>query len=252
VDNARVFLSSERFSTPVNNVAGGGDGSFDVTMPILSGENELVILGARKNGFSHWAAFYRDVVESTYQPAALTVTLTWGTDQTDVDLYVREPEGEGGETGDTVYYSHRKGESTEHPFLDLDDTSGLGPEHYIALPGMTTLHADQSPAPSLFGDYTVRVHYYADHDADYDTVQPVGWSVRWRQLAFCPPPCASPEDDGFWVEGGDSGALGYASSSECCNIENGGASWGDAFTIPYPAPDPADWAVPDPPAVMLP
>ena len=251
VGNARVFLSNKRYSTPVSNAAGGGTGEFEVLMPITQGESELVIIGAKANSFSHWAGFLRDVVESTFSPSAMTVTLTWGQDQSDVDLYVKEPDG-GGKTGDTVYYAHRRGTSSTSPYLDFDDTSGLGPEHYIGLAGMRTLYGDMSEAPSLYGDYTVKVHYYADHDADTETVQPISWNLDWRFLAFCPDPCANPEETGIWEEGSSSGFLSSASSGNCCNIGHAGADWSDAVSISYPQPDPADWTVPAPPAVMLP
>jgi uncharacterized protein YfaP (DUF2135 family) len=251
VNNARVFLSNKRFSTPVNNSAGGGDGSFEIVVPIGQGENDLVIIGAKANSFSHWAAFKRDVVESTASPSALSVTLSWGQGQSDVDLYVKEPDGPG-TTGDTVYYSHRKGVSTTNPYLDFDNVSGFGPEHYIGLNGMTTLYTDASSAPNLYGDYTVKVHYYSDHDSDTETTQPISWNLSWRFLAFCPDPCADPESDGFWEEGSASGSLATASSGNCCNIDNSGGDWSAPIDISYPQPDPADWNIPDPPGVMLP
>jgi uncharacterized protein YfaP (DUF2135 family) len=251
VNNARVFVSNKRYSTDVNNSAGGGDGSFDIVVPVAQGENDLVILGAKASSFSHWAAFHRDVIESTYSPAALTVTLGWGQGSSDVDLYVKEPDGMG-KVGDTVFYAHRRGSSMAHPFLDFDNTSGYGPEHYIAVNGMTTLYTDATPAPNLYGTYTVKVHYYADHDGDSESTQPISWNLEWRFLAFCPDPCANPEDDGFWEEGSASGVLGAASSGTCCNIDNGGPTWSQAFQIDYPQPDPADWSIPDPPGVMLP
>ena len=251
VDNARVLLSSDRFSVPVDNQPGGGTGEFEALIPIGQGENEIVILAARQNSFSHWAAFHRDVIESTYSPAAMTVTLTWDQDRSDIDLYVREPAGPGVE-GDTVYYGHRKGVSDMYPYLDFDNTRGFGPEHYIALNGMRTLYAGGSEAPSLYGDYTVKVHYYADHDDDPESVQPISWNVRWRFLAFCPDPCDDPEEDGFWEEGSSNGVLTAAASGNCCNIEHSGADWSAPIAISYPQPDPEDWIVPSPSEVMLP
>lgn len=251
VDNARVLLSNKRYSVPVDNTPGGGTGAFEALIPLAQGENELVILGAKRESFSHWAAFHRDVIESTHSPAAMTVTLRWEQGDSDVDLYVKEPDGASA-VGDTVYYRHRRGVSATNPYLDFDNTRGYGPEHYIALNGMRTLYSDQSPAPNLYGDYTVKVHYYADHDADPTTPQPISWSLDWRFLAFCPDPCADPEEDGFWQEGSTSGVLTYASSANCCSIGNSGGDWSAPVSIAYPQPDLDDWAVPDPPAVMLP
>jgi len=252
VGNARIFLSNKRYSFPVNNQAGGGDGAFSALVPIQQGESELVIIGATQNSFSHWAAFHRDVIESTFSAAALEVTLGWSRGQSDVDLYVQEPDSDEGDVGDTVYYAHRRGADPAHPYLDFDNTSGYGPEHYLGLPGTTSLYDDGSPAPSLHGTYTVGVHYYADHDDDPESDQVVPWNVHWRYLAFCPEPCTDPEANGIWREGTRNGVLATASSGQCCNIDDGGASWSSLFTIDYPEPDPDDYAIPDPPGVMLP
>lgn len=253
VNNARIFINNKKYSTSVNNAAGSGDGTFNITVPVSQGDNELVIIGAKKNSFSHWAAFKRDAVLSNASPAAMTVTLSWGQNQSDVDLYVKEPDkSDGSKTGDTVYYSHRRGASATNPYLDFDNTSGYGPEHYYALSGMKTLYTDSSQADNLYGTYKVRVHYYADHDSDTETTQPITWGVGWRYLAYCADPCSDPESTGFWLEGSQSGSLSSASSSACCNIDNSGGSWSSAWTIPYPQPTASDWVVPPSTTVMLP
>src|SRR6185503_12076827 len=128
----------------------------------------------KQNGLGNWAGFYRNVIESTYFTSALTVTLGWGQGESDVDLYVKEPDAldGSGRIGDTVYYGHRNGESTTNPYLDLDNTGGFGPEHYIAVDRTKTLYTDLTEAPNLYGDYTIRIHYYADHDSDSMFVQP--------------------------------------------------------------------------------
>ena len=258
VNNLRVLTPGGNYSTPVNNTAArGGDGTFDITIPIQQGENMIALLAAKSSSFSHWAAFKLIIIESTASVADLTVTLTWAQNDSDMDLYVKEPD-EPEEAvrdlriGDTVYYSNREGVDTDHPYLDFDNTSGFGPEHYIAENGMTTLYTDASAADGLYGDYTVRVHYYADRDDDDQGDQTINWLVHWRYLAFCPGPCDDPENDGFWVEGSRSGALSTADSGTCCNINNGGPAWSDAWTISYDEPDPEDYAIPDPPDVMLP
>lgn len=67
-------------------------------------------------------------MESLIYPTAqltegvITVTLEWG-NEPDVDLHVTEP------NGTHVYYRNKSGISG---YLDLDDTSGNGPEHYYA------------------------------------------------------------------------------------------------------------------------
>jgi uncharacterized protein YfaP (DUF2135 family) len=254
VNNAYVFLSNKQYRTPINNQAGGGDGTFEVTVPVEQGENDFAILSASpSHPYTQWAGFFRDVIESTHSPAALTVTLDWGQGLSDVDLYVKEPDRDG-KTGDTVYFAHRAAFSPTNPYLDFDNTAGFGPEHYIALDGMKTLYTDASEGPNLYGDYTVKVHYYGDHDDDFETIQPIGWSLGWRYLAFCPDPCTDPEATGIWVEGGAGGGLSADrnAGTGCCNIDNSGPDWSEAITISYPQPDPNDYIVPPSHDVMLP
>jgi tetratricopeptide (TPR) repeat protein len=52
------------------------------------------------------------------------IYLTWDTDKSDVDLWVRTP------TGEVVKYNHRKGQGGEALFDDV--TSGYGPESFTA------------------------------------------------------------------------------------------------------------------------
>jgi tetratricopeptide (TPR) repeat protein len=73
------------------------------------------------------------------QQADLRVTISWNTDNTDVDLWVMEPDGT------KCFYQHQKTSSGGQ--LSQDQTQGYGPERYQvqkALPGL----------------YTVIVHYY--------------------------------------------------------------------------------------------
>ncbi len=77
--------------------------------------------------------------------AALRVTLTWDTNDTDVDLWVSDPSGENcGWTNETT---------ASGLVLDFDDTDGFGPENITT----STVEA---------GTYDVWVHYYSDHDED--------------------------------------------------------------------------------------
>jgi len=75
----------------------------------------------------------------TVQDGIITATLTWGS-QPDVDLHAFEP------NGTHVFYSNRQGVSG---YLDLDDTSGEGPEHYYV-----------SCAALETGTYHFGVNYY--------------------------------------------------------------------------------------------
>ncbi len=92
--------------------------------------------------------YMRNVLNSLEEPeenvtqGIITVTLTWGA-QPDVDLHIYEPDG------NHVYYASRTGNSG---YLDWDDTSSYGPEHYYA-----------SCANLQTGTYNVGVNYYYGH-----------------------------------------------------------------------------------------
>ena len=148
VNNLRVLTPQGNYSTSIDNQAGAGTGEFDITIPLLTGENMVALVASKRRSFSHWAAFKLLIIDSTASHADMTVTMSWGQNSSDVDLYVKEPDGDG-KTGDTVYYSHRRGISTTNPFLDLDNTNGYGPEHYIAQNGMKTKYTDGSESASL-------------------------------------------------------------------------------------------------------
>jgi hypothetical protein len=72
--------------------------------------------------------------------ADVVVTITWNTDNTDVDLHVTEPSGE------ECFYGHRRTHSGGE--LTRDVTQGYGPEMYVLR------HAPR-------GQYQVRAHYFA-------------------------------------------------------------------------------------------
>ncbi|MDF1663071.1 MAG: hypothetical protein P1V97_14955, partial [Planctomycetota bacterium] len=55
--------------------------------------------------------------------AGMLVTITWNTDNTDVDLHVKEPDGE------LCFYSNNK---TDNGSLTQDVTQGYGPEMYLS------------------------------------------------------------------------------------------------------------------------
>lgn len=76
--------------------------------------------------------------------ADIVVTITWNTDNTDVDLHVIEPSGE------ECFFRHR--DTRSGGSLTQDVTQGYGPEMYVL-----------RDAPG--GNYEIRAHYYAsDHN----------------------------------------------------------------------------------------
>jgi uncharacterized protein YfaP (DUF2135 family) len=126
-------------------------GSFDADIPVSYGDNTIILLAGvsisnQSNWYKNSACLFR-TIEGTLAATDLLTTLTWNQNDTDVDLYVTDPDG------DTAYYVTDG--TTSGLVLDFDNTSGYGPEHI-------TLTADTS-GQVLDGTYTVRVHYYSNH-----------------------------------------------------------------------------------------
>ncbi|KAF0095908.1 MAG: hypothetical protein E1N59_684 [Puniceicoccaceae bacterium 5H] len=128
------------------------NGDFTVAVNLVEGLNELTFKTEAKDSNGNLlerpntqiAPFELnlDTLESV-----ILVTLTWTTDQTDVDLYVTDP------TGDTSWYSDKT--TADGGELDFDDTDGYGPEHWT----LATTDTVRWGEP-----YNVRLHYYSAHD----------------------------------------------------------------------------------------
>lgn len=86
-----------------------------------------------------------------------TITMKWS-GAGDVDLYTYEP------SGSTVYYGAKKGRSGE---LDVDNTSGFGPEHYYATCNSANLVA---------GSYRISVDNYSAPAGLTATLQVTGYN----------------------------------------------------------------------------
>lgn len=81
---------------------------------------------------------------------AITVTLTWGAEP-DVDLHIIEP------NNNHVYYRYMNG---SYGFLDLDDVTSYGPEHYyVSCGGIVT------------GTFKVGVNYYYGYNPEVAQIQ---------------------------------------------------------------------------------
>jgi len=93
---------------------------------------------------------------------AFQVTLTWDTDQTDIDLHVIEPDG------DHVYYGNKNSATGQ---LDHDEQYGFGPENYYVL----------STAVPETGQYQIYIHYYTSHASG--SVPPTNCLVRIKTQA---------------------------------------------------------------------
>jgi len=77
---------------------------------------------------------------ANYKGQDLLVVITWNTDNSDVDLHVKEP------TGEECFYGHKKTKIGGH--LTTDVTQGYGPEMYTL-------------AKAKKGTYQIRVKYFA-------------------------------------------------------------------------------------------
>lgn len=111
------------------------NGSFEETAVLTGGDNRIV-LGAGTDTLNVVR------VRSEAPRSSLRVQLGWDTDNSDIDLYVIQPDGEA------VWFQHMT--SGLGGTLDVDNTRGFGPEHYTLI----------SAVPGVFRIY---VHYFANH-----------------------------------------------------------------------------------------
>lgn len=108
----------------------GDDGSFVRSVVLSSGANRIVIAAAGKEVVQN--------ITLDRPPTRLRATLTWNTNQSDIDLYMEDPQRRV-----ASYQATSVGGMT----LDVDNRHGFGPENiYVAQP--------------LSGSYTVRVRNY--------------------------------------------------------------------------------------------
>lgn len=97
------------------------------------------------------------VVHANIPARDITVTLTWNTDGTDVDLHVWDP------GGNHAWYGDLGG--IPGGSLDIDDTDGFGPETFTA----------ENAAP---GEWVVKVRYYNNHGVEAPTMATVKVTLR--------------------------------------------------------------------------
>jgi uncharacterized protein YfaP (DUF2135 family) len=134
-------------------------GAFSSVVVLRSGDNTIKVDVTGPTGRRGCA---QKAIKSTTPKTTISVTLTWNLPASDVDLYVTQPDGE------TSWYSHKT--TAIGGRLDVDNTQGFGPENYFlsSAQGNTVLP----------GVYTIRVHYYRDHQkTSPDPARVVGWRV---------------------------------------------------------------------------
>jgi uncharacterized protein YfaP (DUF2135 family) len=236
VTSTLIFVANQKFRTAVDS-----SGAFSQLVPLYPGMNDVIILATDWNTVSNWAGYLKDNIMCTASPAALTVTLTWGESDSDVDLHVQEPTL-GGVEGRHIYYSN-KGSDSNAPYLDFDNTAGYGPEHYYATEGMSLPNS-----VDLYGTYEIRVHYYADHDTNTEETQPITWTVHISYLAYK----NDQTGDEIWEEATVTGYLGTANSYSSGSFDASDSSWSNTYQVIYKAPNPSDYGIPAPPATVFP
>lgn len=199
------------------------DGYFSVAVNLIVGENEFTfettgtdLHGNRTSVLNNQTAPFVINLESSL--AQILVTMSWNTNDTDLDLYVIDP------TGDFSSYYHRT--TSDGGELDYDDTNGFGPEHWTLL-GTDTVRWDEP--------YDVRIHYYSDHQytEDVPTV-----TTRWDINVLLYEGTDYAESYNF------SGVLAHDNSSNRDHTA-AGADWADVCTIiPVPSDNPVALSVP--------
>lgn len=238
VTSTLVLVSGQRFEAALDPVTK----AFSVEVPLYQGNNDVIILATDSNTFTNWAGWLRDTVRSDAPQAAMTMTLTWGQSDSDVDLHIQEPTVNG-TPGRHIYYNN-KGNTGTNPYLDFDNTMGYGPEHYYATSDMV-LPDPSNPTgrTDLHGTYHMKVHYYADKDSDHETYQPITWHLTVEYLVFYD----EANQLEYWGYVEYSGYLGTADSTGASSFSSTGPAWSGEMTFQYLEPSPASYNVPDPP-----
>ena len=185
-------------------------GDFSVTLSVNDGTNTLGFVTKGYNGANTLIEVpntqlspFKIIVD--VQGAVVLATLTWNTDNTDLDLYTIDPAGDY-----SCYYHH---DTADGGVLDFDNTTGYGPEHW-------TLSTDNT---IRWGEnYTFRVHYYDDHvDSIPGPAVPTQWTVNVLMY----------EGTSHMTSQTFTGTLDYHDASDNDQPFGSGASWADVCTV---------------------
>jgi uncharacterized protein YfaP (DUF2135 family) len=147
IDRVTVLTQSGASPDTFTQTAEVSGGEFSTKVILTPGRENTVIAmatGAQGTGSD---SVVIDVTGSAAED--LRFTMTWDTAGTDIDLHVRTPGANGipdTVDGDTIYFSNS---SSGGGTLDVDDTTGFGPENIVF-----SLGAAQT------GTYAVAAHYW--------------------------------------------------------------------------------------------
>jgi uncharacterized protein YfaP (DUF2135 family) len=147
VDKLTVLVGETAF---VTNVPEGG--SFSIPLQLEESVNHLAFQteGRDTSGNAVTVGSNMDTqdftLDAVVQRSVILMTLTWDTNDTDLDTYVIDP------TGD--YSSYWKQTTADGGELDRDVTTGYGPEHWTL---------ENTDVVRYGQPYRFRVHYYSDH-----------------------------------------------------------------------------------------
>lgn len=148
VTQLTVFVGSTSYSGSVDN-----NGAFNIPIELNLGVNHILFVTEGKDSNGNltiivpnnlWTTDF--TLNANVPQTVVLMTLTWDTNDTDLDTYVIDP------TGDYSSYYHKV--TQDGGTLDHDVTTGFGPEHWTLL-STNTIRYNQP--------YNFRVHYYSDH-----------------------------------------------------------------------------------------
>lgn len=163
VPDGNVTFAELRINGDPQQFSVDGGGNFDVVVILRSGMNTIEIYAEDVLGLFGCTIL---MIESTTPQTTISATLTWNLGQSDVDLYVIEPDGQA------AWYTNKM--TTNGGALDVDNRSGFGPENYFI--------SSTGESRVLRGDYRIRVHYYDDGANNSGDPMPptrsVGWTVH--------------------------------------------------------------------------
>jgi len=147
VSKLTVIVGSTSFAVNVGN-----DGYFSLTISLKSGINHLKFKTEGLDMYSNLVPLSNNmsivdfILNLNIPTSMILMTLTWDTNDTDLDTYVIDP------TGDYSCWYHKQ--TSDGGELDYDIIYGYGPEHWTLSSTDTIRYG--SP-------YRFRVHYYSDH-----------------------------------------------------------------------------------------